>query len=158
MKKIIITICLFTGIISFSNAQGNLQFNRVVNIKYTTLLIENPATGYRDQFKDTTLTIPNNKVWKIESVSISQCGDTNVSLNSNIKFVPLGSSIYFAAMLNGTPIGSPIFGDQPQSFANNSVWLASNSVNSIGVRQLNSTGGSYFVRIFLTAIEYNIVP
>ena len=57
MKKNLAILLIFLGMNHLMNAQGNLQFNQVLNLDAST-------TG-------TAYNIPAGKVWKIESVGLS---------------------------------------------------------------------------------------
>ena len=57
---------LFISLSFFINAQGNLQFNRIVN--YTLNADIPTATNTYDTI---VFCVPNNKVWKIESASVN---------------------------------------------------------------------------------------
>ena len=57
MKKLLFISFLFISLSSFS--QGNLQFNKVINLNYTGMAAGSTETT------TTTVTIPDGKVWKI---------------------------------------------------------------------------------------------
>jgi hypothetical protein len=73
MKKIII-LFIFLGKIFYSEAQGNLQFNQVISASAT--LASNGASSI--------ITVPADKVWKIESVNgWADCGSRlGITINS----------------------------------------------------------------------------
>lgn len=96
MKKNLAILFIFLGLNNLMNAQGNLQFNQVLNLDATT-------TG-------TSYNIPPGKVWKIESVALSvnaayfqvQYGGVNYFvLNNSIPYsnlpywLPSGISVTF---------------------------------------------------------------
>lgn len=68
---ILLAACFF---ISESKAQGNLQFNQVLNVEFTSSV-------------STTLTVPPGKVWKLENLVMS-------SLNNYACFSYNGSTYY----------------------------------------------------------------
>ena len=70
---------IYSLIISFffiieSKAQGNLQFNQVLNVEFTSTV-------------STTLTVPNGKVWKLENLVMN-------SLNNYACFIYNGTTYY----------------------------------------------------------------
>lgn len=113
MKRIIlIAICFISLQLS---AQGNLQFNQVL-----LLDVSNPAN---------VVTVPVNKVWKIESVAMS----------SNNAYVQLdiGGTNYFLAN-SSTP------------FEHLPFWVPSGT--TFGIYGGGSNTGK------LSVIEFNVVP
>lgn len=147
MKKRIILLIFAFGLINTIKAQGNLQFNKVVNFTFTKNLMPNEG-------RDTIITIPANKIWKIESISSGYYNETtNLNINSSMPF-PNGT-----VFLNGTII----YGLNPNNnamFYSVPIYLQPGSSNTFG---LKSGGGLSFLgplafRFFISAIEYNIVP
>ena len=72
MKKSILILLFFITL--GAKAQGNLQFNRVIN--YT---IPSQTVDYTGIIQ-TTVTVPANKVWKIEAASYNGAGSPGWSL------------------------------------------------------------------------------
>jgi hypothetical protein len=68
---ILLATCFF---ILESKAQGNLQFNQVLNVQYTSSA-------------STTLTVPAGKVWKLENLVMT-------SLNTYACFIYNGTTYY----------------------------------------------------------------
>ena len=68
---ILLAACFF---VFESKAQGDLQFNQVLNVEFTSSV-------------STTLTVPNGKVWKLENLVMS-------SLNNYACFTYNGSTYY----------------------------------------------------------------
>ena len=104
MKKIYITICLFVGLLSFSKAQGNLQFNRV-RLEQITL---NPSGSNQAIFDSFQVIVPSNKVLKIESAHTADRqtydgtyadGTSFLSINKIILKNPYNTPIYFPVWL-----------------------------------------------------------
>lgn len=117
MKKIItITILLFS---MASYAQGNLQFNRV-----------RTYTGSIYRIFDT---VPQGKVWKIESTGIS--GGTNYSGGNYTGFLTINNSPYSNTSSQGS--------------IKEIIWLKEGDF-------LGWNGGT--VPYFVSLIEYNIIP
>jgi hypothetical protein len=134
MKKISSLIALILIIIPNIKliAQNNLQFNRVVYFQISTT----------SDSKDTNITIQTNKVWKVESVGVTQigiCGNYRTELfkinNSTVCANEIASA--FVHYNNNFPI-----------------WL-STGTHKFGVTTTSSCGG---IRGYVSAIEYNIVP
>jgi hypothetical protein len=72
MKLLILLVSLF--FITESKSQGNLQFNQVLNVEFTSTV-------------STTLTVPSGKVWKLENLVMT-------SLNNYACFAYNGSTYY----------------------------------------------------------------
>jgi hypothetical protein len=147
MKKcIFFSIFLYFGLTLFG--QGNLQFNKVINIQFTKRLPYNTGGG-----ADTVITVPPGKIWKIESASSSFFIDT-VNLNINTVAQTSFASIY----INETVIFNPgvVSTTTMISFP---IYLNAGTAYRLGMRS-PSTGGSYDLphRIFLSILEFNIVP
>ena len=64
MNKIITLFALLLALSTNSNAQGNLQFNQVINGELNAQVDYSLTTMG-------TITVPTGKVWKVESVSLS---------------------------------------------------------------------------------------
>jgi hypothetical protein len=64
MKKSILILIFFISL--GAKAQGNLQFNQVINYKIPAQTV---STQMNTGTIQTTVTIPTNKVWKIEAAS-----------------------------------------------------------------------------------------
>jgi hypothetical protein len=135
MKKSILIFLFFITL--GANAQGNLQFNRVVNFSATQSVADNTPTTFQ------TLQVPAGKVWKIENVmignktpsgAISFCDICSASFNEIIAYM-----LYFPSIQNTT---FPI-------------WLSEGSYN---FKISNLSGSS--IRLLLasySAIEFNVV-
>ncbi len=144
MKQLILISFLFisTGIYS----QGNLQFNRVINLEYSQRLsgISANNTGATGENLLESFTLEENKVWKIVSASVSKGdrlrGDSPLSDAGNIRL-----------FINKTLI-----------FRDNSntrvwpVWISSGTRNIIAYNpSTNASLDPYIISISI--IEFNIV-
>lgn len=123
-----------------ANAQGVLQFNAVKNIN---LYITGPGSSTADN--DTVITIPQGKVWKVESASTSE------------NYVPGG--------------WSPYLGDGAFVFIDNTVvyfsdidyrtpfplWLKAGTHN-FTLSGYQGSSSQYEWRALISAIEFNVVP
>ncbi len=144
MKQLILISFLFisTGIYS----QGNLQFNRVINLEYSQRLsgISSNNTGATGENLLESFTLEENKVWKIVSASVSKGdrlrGDSPLSDAGNIRL-----------FINKTLI-----------FRDNSntrvwpIWISSGTRNIIAYNpSTNASLDPYIISISI--IEFNIV-
>ena len=127
MKKILTLLAILFS--STMYAQNNLQFNATKYIKFT--IASNEVT------KDTTITIPTDKVWKIESVSISY-QMTSLNLDGvQIAANPLNGGVYTPAPNTACPI-----------------WLPSGTY-TVTLKNYVAAGQG---NAFISAIEFNLVP
>jgi len=128
MKKLFTLIAILFSSSSFLYAQNNLQFN---SAKYIKLSV---ATGQGN--KDTSITVPTNKVWKVESGSMSMSGYSltldEAFLVANATYLPYG----------------PHYSDGVFP-----IWLPSGTY-TFNFITVNSVIGSAFI----SAIEFNLVP
>jgi hypothetical protein len=70
MKKIIFLLSFFITTLSF--AQNNLQFSKAILIKINgTRILTSQSAAAMFVFKDTTITVPAGKVWKVESANVT---------------------------------------------------------------------------------------
>lgn len=133
MKKSIIIFLFFISL--SANAQGNLQFNRVI---YYTI----PSQSFTATGIIASVTIPEGKVWKIEAASHNAAGGTGWSLR-------IGNFLLYAC----TYIGGGGLNYHPD--INFPIWLPSGAYNL----QVDSYNGSgTFQGAGLSIIEFNIVP
>lgn len=72
MKNIFILLAIAFSSASF--AQGNLQFNQVVNFDYAVTL-----NSYTTSIVD-TWTVPLGKIWKITSASVGRINDSHICI------------------------------------------------------------------------------
>lgn len=75
MKNFIATLTFFFAFTAFSTAQGNLQFNQVINGEITAMVTYDLTTMG-------TITVPTGKVWKVESVSMRYFDGTWATVSS----------------------------------------------------------------------------
>ena len=135
MKKLIlIAICFIALQLS---AQGNLQFNQVVNNSYT-------ATLGTTQTTIGTITVPAGKVWKIESANYYFTQGTGNRIPGR------GSGSYIAY------IGDNLIWDGTNGLGHQDffpIWLPS------GTYDVSSRSpATYLVTVNFSAIEFNVVP
>ena len=144
MKQLILISFLFIS--SGINSQGNLQFNRVINLEYSQRLsgISSNNTGATGENLLESFTVEEKKVWKIDSASVSKGerlrGDSPLSDSGNIRL-----------FINKTLI-----------FRDNSntrvwpIWISSGTRNIIAYNpSTNASLDPYIISISI--IEFNIV-
>lgn len=145
--KTAIFILWFLFCFNYSFSQGNLQFNRVINIEFSRVLFALNSA-------DTTLTVPANKVWKIESAASGYSIDTTV-LNTATAYRSAITAIY----LNGALIFNP----QNASLHYNPfpIYLSSGATYRLGIKNYgpNEASSDYLLsKAFITILEFNVVP
>ena len=136
MKKALIILSILLLAIG-AKAQGNLQFNAVKRIN--TSIAASPSSLTTAG----TLTVPVNKVWKIESGSISQ--STGAFPNGGYP-----SSLY----IDNQVVYSAVQVNNFNSFSS-PIWLAEGTY-SISVYFTAASPASIWIAI--SAIEFNIIP
>lgn len=145
MKKNILLLLLLIGACT-SYAQGNLQFNRVVTFSNNGTVSSGTVTTYE------TITIPQGKVWKIESVALAGIDSTNsiypftAGSGSTIKWL-------YARFNDIIAYSGDNLGNQNTLLP---IWLNSGTyLFKISSAYSNSSGG---VLASYSAIEFNIIP
>jgi hypothetical protein len=142
MKKIIITLSITLGIWQTGISQGNLQFNRVINLKYTKDTTIN-GVGIID-----TLKVPVNKVWKIESAGFEKL-TTSHEVNTQLLLDNFTLDVKEQEFTNPN-IKSSI------SKSNFPIWLSTGSYLLYVNRLITTFKLTYGTS--LSIIEFNIVP
>ena len=148
MKKLFLITFLFTSLGLYS--QGNLQFNRIINLEYSQVL--SGTTGSASDTGENTLaslTIPENKVWKIVSASITG-GDRN--RGNNPLYNKSNGSLEIGLFLGGTKIITNI--DYESNQVRLPIWFASGTRN-LNAYMVSTDLDPYFFS--LSIIEFNIV-
>lgn len=146
------------------NAQGNLQFNQVINLK--------PGDSYQ---------VPSNKVLKIESISIQSnnlcmprtgtqivsCtgwGSRNEGIYAGFMYMTIGDLVYNVPsqlgrnLFPGQTVGCNTNPINPECYPINDIDLGSINV-PIWLREgkqviINNTS----ISVAISAIEFNVVP
>jgi hypothetical protein len=126
---------LLVAISATTFAQGNLQFNQVINDEYTGLVITTGSTLG-------TLTVPAGKVWKIEFVSFTS--------NTNPSYPSVHSSGGTQVFINNYNIYAGYNGAGTIHFP---LWL---SEGGYPVKARQSSNGNSTLSI--SAIEFNVIP
>lgn len=131
MKNILLILAIAFSSASF--AQGNLQFNQVINGEMVAVVpVSSTVIG--------SITVPAGKVWKIEAVSL-------ISSTSPNEWEALGSNNYqvFIDNLN-------VFHGNAQ-YKKTPIWLSAGTY-SVKAR----SGSSQNYSFSYSAIEFNVVP
>jgi hypothetical protein len=133
MKNILLILAISFSSASF--AQGNLQFNQVVNGSVDANIIDYNESG--------SITVPAGKVWKIEAVSyFAYPGMTfQQSMGGNSAQAWIGNQQVVSTNSN-LPVQVPI-------------WL---SEGTYTVKLKAAYGSATPVRLSWSVIEFNIVP
>ena len=136
MKKI---LSIAVVLISLSvSAQGNLQFNQVINYSIS-------GAWATSEYTVGTITVPSGKVWKIESSSLN-----NNNALSGLPTQALGSD-----GVSSISIGTnTVFGAYNPSNNWLPVWLSAGTYDVVG----RTTASGQNMTISFSAIEFNVVP
>lgn len=126
------------------NAQGNMQFNQVIRTKFT---VSSGSSGLLNTVG--TISVPQNKVWKIESGSIFH--EYNQIDKMEELFVDGQLLFYWIGIdYQSNQINAPfVFNSAP-------IWLPAGSYPITFRQQPYTTGGPFTIAI--SALEFNIVP
>lgn len=155
MKKLILISFLFisTGIYS----QGNLQFNKVINLEYTKVLNGTASVSGNSVNNGETLlqtvTIEENKVWKVVSAAITG-GDRFRGGNPLNPYTDYDVGLF----LNKTKIYQSSVGtNASEKFRDVSmpIWFSSGTKNIITYMYGTDSDP---ITISISIIEFNVVP
>ena len=124
---------LLLAISATSFAQGNLQFNQVVNLDFSGL---NVVTS--------TITVPAGKVWKVNHAgalsTFAAPGNYPVRVVGSFDYISIDNYVIYLPHTNGQSAELPL-------------WLGAGDYDMLG---RFTTGDP--VSISISAIEFNIVP
>ena len=135
MKNILLILAIAFSSASF--AQGNLQFNQVLNLTYT-----NNFTNFGNATVG-SITVPVGKIWKIES------GSSHTFVSGPNKPYPVGMSLFLGDFCV-ISVESGNYG----SVVNYPIWLSA-GVYSVVMNAYQTSGN---LKCALSVIEFNIVP
>ena len=136
MKKLLFISFLFISLSSYT--QGNLQFNRVVNLNYTGSTSGGGSTTFG------TVTIPDGKVWKITYAYCAAATDNNLPyLSQNLDFHLRIGNIFVHTSTSQVDPG----------YNRGIIWISSGSKN---IDVIYPVVNSKF-NVSITAIEFNII-
>ena len=139
MKKLLFISFLFISLSSFS--QGNLQFNKVINLNYK---------GMASQASETiasSVTIPDGKVWKITYSYLNAADESR-------NYRPYSARIVELTLKIGDIYIDHMTGQTHPGYNNGIVWLDSGSKN-ITINNNETYNAGY--NLSITAIEFNVV-
>lgn len=136
MKKLILVVICFVSI--QLSAQGNLQFNQILNLTYTN----NFSSTYTKATVGNVI-VPAGKVWKIESTSAYKNWTTY--FESNVNYV----SLYFGSFC----VRAELSGNYGIS-TSYPIWLSEGTYNVV----MNTTGNSGNMVCSVSIIEFNVIP
>lgn len=134
-------MCWFsTGV----SAQGNLQFN---SVKWYPLTVTQSGVTYAESI--TNITVPANKVWKIESAACNVHFSTNnySSITAGGRIM-VDNRVVFEAYTTGGSMWTS------QTFL--PIWLPAGNY-TISIKSSTNSGSNTY-NGYLSAIEFNIVP
>lgn len=164
-KKVIsiLTLSLSLHILA-QDTPGNLQFNRVVvyNSEFATST-PSPTSSNRNYSEYNTITIPDGKIWKIESVVMYERRNTsNNPVSSAADFapdvfgtiIPQGGTIEYSLQLNDIPLYIYHYvGNYSESLIKYPIWIPS------GIYTPHSWSDTSNLNEFtIYALEFNIIP
>jgi hypothetical protein len=135
MKKSILILLFFITL--GAKAQGNLQFNRVINYTMASQTVFSPG------LLQTTVTVPAGKVWKIEAASYNGAGSPGWSLI-------LDNYLLFTYIINS---GGGLNYFPEIHFP---IWLPAGTYN-LKAQYYITTPSALFVGASISIIEFNII-
>ena len=152
MKKIFYLLLVMTSF-QFLNAQGNLQFNRVV--ESSNDVVVNSKNGGSSTNRGytiiETINIPENKVWKVTSFSIMKYSEP-YQAGIYVDIYDLEECVKCAAKMGGIAV----FSHQTGGYTTNNklfpIWFSSGDKELMVVAH---DGGRFLVSF--SAIEFNII-
>lgn len=138
MRRFLIPLllCCLAALKQEAVAQGNLQFNRVVFMEMS--VAQTSTTVYSETSQ--SITVPANKVWKIESAS--------------------GTSLVPSSLQTGAGAGYMLINGEVISLGSNGswlpVWLPAGTYTLTLRSSIQNTAFTFSG--FISVIEFNIVP
>lgn len=144
MKKLVLIIILVFSLVA--NAQGNLQFSRVVNFSSSQ---SNGGTYSQGAYVYQTFQIPVGKIWKIENVMVGNANGLETG------FVKACTSC--AATFNDIIAYIYSTGGYASDNAKFPIWLSEGNYSFIISDNNNSSSGDY-LKASYSAIEFNVIP
>lgn len=147
---------LLTIIVTFVKAQGNLQFNRVVYLNISGTQFLNLYSKL--VFIDTVISVPTNKVWKIESANVTT--QSRDGIQSSTIYQIYQSNEFLGGthlLLNNVIISS----NDNKPTVNNTkfpIWLPSGTYPLRLLGQFGSASGTYLTgAAAISILEFNII-
>jgi hypothetical protein len=156
MKKIVVIALFFLATTSF--AQGNLQFNQVINQNLTGTLPNTGTSAPEYTFQTLVITVPVGKVWKIES---SSCHTVSGSSGNETKLAGTSSIDNIVLFLDHDVLSYAYNTNASLSLVSSTnlpLWLPSGSYSLKLIGKCQTQYVSYSAYGSLHAIEFNIIP
>lgn len=159
LKKMrqLLLIVFFTSSLSLFG-QGNLEFNQVLTPNLTisgSVVVSNSSASV---LTSSSITVPNGKVWKIESIfpvyNNFMCASCTGSGGSSILANP-----DLTMHLNGNKIRSNFLNEE--IIKNNAIWLKSGDVITFKFTGGGGWTGSFsngLISINFSILEFNVIP
>ncbi len=139
MKKLFQLIALLLLIQTVSKAQGDLQFNKVKLIS-------------------TQDTVPNGKIWKVESFIFSQtipnCPSSSTNQDETIKINGQNISVRSSRFMSGFSWGSGPYGWSTAPVSEFNIWEQKLPIWLPSGNIISAEAGV----LYISALEYNIIP
>ncbi len=135
MKKTLLALVLIFSAAAVS-AQGNLQFNKALLYEISVTQVGSTYTQ-----TDVVVTVPANKVWKLDATG---CSTFTTGTNA------IGTGGY---MLLNTKV---ISGYASNTYSYTPIWLAAGTY-TFSCKSNNLSAGNIY-NGFISGIEFNIVP
>ena len=139
MKKLLFISFLFISLSSFS--QGNLQFNKVINLNYTGM------ASLSSETIAASVTIPDGKVWKITYSFLNSADESR-------NYRPYSARITELHLKIGDIYIDHMTGQTHPGYNNGIVWLDSGTKNIV-INNNETYNVGY--NLSISAIEFNIV-
>jgi hypothetical protein len=133
MKKVLTILIFIFGATYSLRAQGDLQFNQVINTSVTGSISANSSSNLG------TITVPAGKVWKVETATVLRGNEIERSIGR------IGNYLVFSHI--------PGNGYYTETFL--PLWLSPGTYNLNVVN--NSSSGPFTYRMSISAIEFNVI-
>jgi hypothetical protein len=154
MKKILFLVLFSLFSLLFvpcSNAQGNLQFNQVINVNLSGVV--NTGVSGNILIQTLNVTVPANKVWKIESAT------TRINSSTTSPISGLSSANRSYIFLDNNLIGFMLQSSVVlATSASMPLWISSGSHTVQLVVDISSSGSLQQVYGLISALEFNVLP
>jgi hypothetical protein len=135
-----------------ASAQGNLQFNQVINLNLSGVI--NAGLSGNLLVQTLNVTVPANKVWKIEGAttrinSSTSSPITGLSSTGNRSYIFLDNNligfIYQSTVVLATSVSMPF-------------WISSGNHTFQLVADISSSGSPQQIYGMISALEFNVLP
>ncbi|MDX2001885.1 MAG: hypothetical protein SFW35_05620 [Chitinophagales bacterium] len=146
--KTLIT-CLAIVLACFTlKAQGDLQFNQVINTTYT-MSVTGSSGGNPGFLTNTyTINVPAGKVWKLESVKVAYAPSNNPTFFN----FPAGSSFSHSLSMDGGVLSTG------SDWFEGPIWLKEGAHTIYFTGTAYNTSIAHIYTAFFSYIEFNITP